>query len=287
MPFIDPTSALWPWLAFVWGSLWGSFSNVFIGRWPREQSVVRPGSRCDACGTPVRWHDNIPLVSYILLGGRCRDCGAAIGLETPIVELSMALLSVALWGHAAAVSGPHLLPAMEWFFVLFGFGWGLVTASIVDLHHMMLPDVITLGGIGVGVIASALGFGPPLLESAVTALASAAAIIVLFIWGYRWLTGSAGMGFGDAKLLAMIGAFLGAEGAVFSLFAGAIQGLVVGGGAVLAQRRHRSGSGERLGKTRIPFGPFLAVGALEYLFWGQGVVHRYVGLLRTIIEWVV
>jgi len=284
--FLDPQSSVWLWLSLVWGALWGSFGNVFISRWPKEQSVVRPASHCDSCGRPVRWYDNIPILSYLLLQGKCRDCKASIGIETPLVELFMGLYSVAIWRHAVGRGEGDMLSAAAFFFVLFIFGWGLIVASVIDLHHMMLPDTITIGGTLLGVILSALGFGPGLFESVLASVSSFLVISILFIWGYKRLTGTAGMGFGDAKILAMIGAFQGVGGSVFALFAGAIQGLLIGGAAVSFGKR-RSDEDTRWGKKRVPFGPFLALGALENIFWGKDLVSHYVGLIRNIIEWVV
>jgi len=287
--FLDPYSWEWLILAAVWGALWGSFGNVFIYRWPLEKSVVRPASRCDSCGTPVRWFDNVPVFSYILLLGRCRKCNQPIGIQTPLVELTMALFSLLLYRHALLNIDAAPLHLAAWFFIYFIFVWGLLVVSVIDLQTMLLPDVITLGGCALGLLASLAGFGPDILESLIAAASSFLVIYVLFILGYRLVTGSPGMGMGDAKLLAMIGAFLGIRGSIFSLFAGALQGLVIGGGLMIFSRSDKNteaGPGKPGGfrKQKIPFGPFLAIGALEYFFWGERIIEKYIELFTRLLN---
>ncbi len=288
-------------LAFIFGALWGSFANVVIVRWPRELSVVRPGSHCFSCQAPIRWYDNIPIVSFIILRGRCRHCGAAFSPRYLLVELAMALLSVAVM-HITFLRADVLQPAgLLEYVIWFAFVWSLVTVAMIDLSHYLIPDVIVLPGIVAGCLANAfflpLGWMEPLLAAA----AAYAGIRLLFIDGYRLLRGRQGMGHGDAKLLAMLGAFLGFEGVLFALFAGALQGLVIGLAMVAVRRRNglanepvfeeeldgteRPQDAQHVSVTaaRVPFGPFLALGAVQYLFIGQWALAAYsIGFSRLL-----
>lgn len=210
---------------FVFGLLWGSFLNVVIYRVPRELSVVRPASHCPACETPIAPWDNIPILSYVLLRGRARCCGARMSPRYPIVELIGGVLSLAIFevfvlglpgstsvGRAAAIYGAD-----------FAFCMGLVAAAFIDAEHMFLPDPITLGGIVLGVFTATLR-GLPFTDSLLGAAAGFVGVWVPFIFLYKGLLGRTGMGLGDAKLLALAGAWFGWPGAVFTLFAGAVQG---------------------------------------------------------------
>jgi len=212
---------------FVFGLLWGSFLNVVIYRVPRELSVVRPASHCPACGEPIAPWDNIPVVSYLLLRGRARCCGARMSPRYPLVELIWGALSLAVFevfvlglpgstsvGRAAAIYGAD-----------FALCLGLVAAAFIDAEHMYLPDAITLGGIVLGVFTATLR-GLPLTESLLGAAAGFVGVWFPFIFLYKGLLGRTGMGLGDAKLLGLAGAWFGWPGAVFALFAGAVQGTV-------------------------------------------------------------
>ena len=285
--------APWQWqlIAGVFGALWGSFANVVIVRWPREMSVVRPGSHCLACGKPIRFYDNVPILSYLVLRGRCRDCKARFSPRYALVELAMALLAVSV-ARMTLLAGPvPFQQAAAEFCIWFGFVFALVTVAMIDLDCYLIPDAVALPGIAVGIAANAFVLPLGWMEPLAAAVAGYAIIRLVFIEGYRLLTGRPGMGEGDAKLLAMIGAFIGYQGGVFALFAGALQGLVVGTIVVLARRRSNEPEpvfdeelGEdgalperpvRLRKARVPFGPFLALGALEYLFFGERLVAVY------------
>ena len=284
--------------AAVFGALWGSFANVVIVRWPKEQSVLRPASHCTTCGTPIKAYDNIPILSYLLLRGRCRACGAKFSPRYVVVELALALLSVGVLRMTLLADPPTPLVGVGEYFVWFAFVFGLVTAGMIDLETYLLPDVITLPGIAVGLAANSFLLELGWKESLVAAVGGFAVIRLLFVDGYRLLTGKPGMGEGDAKLVAMIGAFLGVRGVVFALFAGALQGFVVGI-VMVARRRREGGAGDpvfeeerepaadaasgaeppppdtRLRKARVPFGPFLALGAIEYFFVGELLLAAY------------
>jgi leader peptidase (prepilin peptidase)/N-methyltransferase len=250
------------WMGFIFGLVIGSFLNVCIHRLPSSQSIVHPRSRCPQCGHLIRVYDNIPVLSYLILGGRCRDCGARISLRYPVVEL--------LSGAFAAMAVAR-----------FGLGWqallmyALIAAFLVitfiDLDHRIIPDVITLPGIPIGLAAS---FGPGMispLESLVGILAGGGSLF-LVAWGYQLVTQREGMGGGDIKLLAMIGAFIGWKGVLFTIFIASLTGTLAGMALIFRRRGDM--------KLAVPFGPFLAVGAIAYLFMGPELLSWYLGAVR-------
>jgi leader peptidase (prepilin peptidase) / N-methyltransferase len=293
----------WYFLIFaaVFGAMWGSFANVVIVRWPLGQSVVRPASHCFSCDKPIRFYDNIPVLSYLLLRGKCRHCGAGFSPRYAIIELVMALLSVAVV-QVTLLSGPTTIEAgLAEYFVWFAFVWALVTAGIIDLETFLIPDVISLTGIVVGLLVNIFVFRVDWLDPVLGAAGGYAIISLFFVHGYKLLTGQSGMGEGDPKLVAMIGAFLGPKGAMFALFAGAFQGLFAGTILVLHRRRSNNGprppldedeldedgneihGDSRLRKARVPFGPFLALGAIEYFFVGDVLLSSYLDFMSRLI----
>lgn len=246
-------------IVFVYGLVLGSFLNVVIHRLPREMSLWRPRSHCPACGALVRWFDNVPLLSFLWLGGRCRQCRAPISWRYPAVELATGAL-LALVHHrlgltvAAAEAGVLVLL--------------LVPLALIDLDHHLLPDVLTYPGIVLGLAGAAtegrLLYPPgqrllPLADAAVGA-ALGAAIPAAVIVAYRWLRGREGMGWGDVKLLAMLGAFLGWRGMLQALVLGAMVGGAVGLALIVAGRGR--------GDTELPFGTFLCAAGAAVLLWG-------------------
>jgi leader peptidase (prepilin peptidase) / N-methyltransferase len=288
-------------LAGVFGALWGSFANVVIARWPLGLSVVRPGSHCFSCKAPVRFYDNIPVLSYLLLRGRCRSCGARFSPRYAVVELLTALLSIAVLRMTLMVEPTSLVHGLASYFIWFGFVWALMTAGIIDLQTYLLPDAITLPGIAVGLFARAFVLDGDWMDSVIGAAGGYAVLSLLFVHGYRLLTGRQGMGEGDPKLVAMIGAFLGVRGAMIAVFAGAAQGLVVGTALTLYRRRTGSGpppprADEELDEdgaplegepplrlAAVPFGPFLALGALEAFFFGPNLLDAYMELAERLL----
>ncbi len=214
--------------AFVWfGLIWGSFLNVVIYRLPREMSVVRPASHCPGCEKPIKAYDNIPVLSYVILRGRARCCGVRMSPRYPLVELIGGMLSLAIFelllhrlsgstsiGRFCAIYGADFALAL-----------GLVAAAFIDAEHMFLPDSITLGGIVLGV-ATASFRDMGIKEAAIGGAVGFAGVYIPFIFLYKGILGRTGMGMGDAKLLALAGAWFGWPGAVFTLFAGALQGTV-------------------------------------------------------------
>lgn len=248
---MDPVFSI---AAFVLGAVVGSFLNVVILRLPAEgESIVFPPSRCPFCRTPIRWHDNIPLLSFLFLRGRCRDCARPISIQYPLVELCMALLSLALYTRFAL--------SFEFFFY-FLFLAALVAIIFIDLRHQIIPDLISLPGIVIGFAGSFLASPVTWQQSGIGILAGGG-ILYGIAMAYYLLTGREGMGGGDIKLLAMIGAFLGWQSLLFVVFASSLTGSVVG---IFAMLRQRKG-----GKTRLPYGPFLALAAMLFLFFRQDI----------------
>ncbi len=241
----------WGVVAFVFGAVIGSFLNVCIWRIPEGKSIVFPGSHCPSCGKPIRWTDNIPVLSYLLLRGKCRECRAPISPRYPLVELLTALFSVALlWNY-----GPGLPYAAAFCFVS-----ALIVITFIDLDHQIIPDVISLPGIPIFGVMAVFIMGLPFLDSVLGILIGGGFLYLVAV-GYELLTKREGMGGGDIKLLAMIGAFLGWQSLFFVVFASSIIGAVVGITLILLKGKNM--------KYAVPFGPFLALGSVLYLFAGK------------------
>ena len=288
------------WLvAFAWGAAWGSFFNVAIYRWPRGMSVVRPPSHCPNCAEPIRAWTNVPILGWLFLRGKASCCGNPISARYPLVELLGAILCVAiaeLWVVRAA-PGTLLLQATIEAILYYVFASGLLIATFVDIEWMEIPDEVSLPCAALGLVSAPFRVEPGLWSAAVGAGAAYLSVQVLFVWGYEALTGRRGMGEGDSKLLMMIGAFLGWRGALFSVVAGSLQGLIFAGLALVTGRKltptieERVIDGEvieapeeadtsRVGLLKLPFGPFLALAALEYLLAGDAILSWYFGLLQ-------
>jgi leader peptidase (prepilin peptidase)/N-methyltransferase len=237
----------------------GSFLNVCIHRLPRGESLNSPPSRCPHCDYRLRWSDNIPLVSYAWLGGRCRQCRARISVRYPIVEL----ITMALFVAHGAVFGwtPLLVPRVV-------FACAMVVLFAIDLEHHLLPNVITLPGIAVGLIASAVL--PPGIVDALIGVLIGGGVLWLIGEAYFRYSGHEGMGGGDVKMLAMIGAFLGWKLVLVTLVLSSVLGSVIGL-IVIAARKGGL-------KYALPYGTFLALGALVASLAGEAIVNWYVGL---------
>lgn len=280
-----------PTVAFVFGACVGSFLNVVIYRLPKEQSIVTPGSHC-GCGQPIKWHDNIPILSWLLLRGRARCCGRPFAFRYPFVELLTALLFLACslrFSPSMALAGAIFLSA-------------LVAATFIDLDHFIIPDVFTLGLAVVGVLLSfvipalhgqASGFF--LVDSVRSGLASILGVLVgsgLVLWIAllaEAVLKKEAMGFGDVKFVGAIGAFCGWQGAVFSVFGGAVVGTVWFAVALLWEKlsgRRASvappsetpeGEPTALGfGAHVPFGPMLAIAAALYFLFFRAWVGAWV-----------
>lgn len=234
----------------TFGAAVGSFLNVVILRLPQDdKSIVFPASHCPECEKQLYWYDNIPLLSYVFLLGKCRFCKEKISLQYPLVELIMTALTAALYGQFALTVA---------FFIYFVFCAALVAIIFIDFHHQIIPDVISLPGIILGFLAS---FVNPYVswQSSGLGILIGGGTLYCIAMGYYLLTKREGMGGGDIKLLAMIGAFLGWPSLPIVLFSSSFIGSIIGIGAMVQQKKG--------GKTVIPFGPFLSLGSLIYLFF--------------------
>ncbi|RWX47495.1 type 4 prepilin peptidase 1 Aspartic peptidase, MEROPS family A24A [Candidatus Electrothrix aarhusensis] len=241
--------------SFIFGALIGSFLNVVIFRLPDEtQSVVFPASHCPKCGTNLHWYENIPVLSYLALRGKCRTCKVPISLQYPVVELCMALLSLALYNEF----GFSLILPFYFLFLA-----ALLVIIFIDIHLQIIPDKISLPGILIGFASS---FFNPLVswqESGLGILLGGG-ILYAVAKGYLLIAKRDGMGMGDVKLLAMIGAFLGYQCLLYVIFFSSLTGSVVGIAAMFQQKKG--------GQTRIPFGPFLSLAALSWLFFQEDIL---------------
>ncbi|MFZ1057991.1 MAG: prepilin peptidase [Candidatus Rokuibacteriota bacterium] len=242
---------------FVLGAMVGSFLNVCAWRLPKGRSLWTPGSACPNCAHPIRWYDNVPILSFLFLQGRCRDCQAPIAWRYPIVELGTALLFALAYSQIG----------LEWplAFVLI-FLSALTVLTVTDLEHQLIPDRVTLPVIVAGFVGSLVGGRPAWLDSLLGILVGGG-IICGIILGSRLILGVDGMGGGDVTLAAMLGAFLGWKLLLLGLFLAVLVGAAVAL-ALLA-------AGRKGGKDPIPFGPFLALGGAVSLFWGKEILQWY------------
>lgn len=251
-------------LAAVWGLLWGSFANVCIARIPYHQSIVWPGSHCPACKVKLAWYDNIPLFSWLWLGRACRHCQKAISFQYPLVEMVTSLWHVGLfflflWPHATPL-------AFLQFFTYGFFGVTLLVLGWIDARHLLLPNAITYPAIPVFFLLGRFLPDVSLLQASI-GLLSGYLIVRLLADGYRLWTGREGLGYGDGKLLALVGGLLGWQAVVSSLFLGSLLALLFAVPWMLYQRRHSHKTNSSWRHTPIPFGPFLVLGALfDFVF---------------------
>jgi leader peptidase (prepilin peptidase) / N-methyltransferase len=239
----------------------GSFLNVCIYRLPRDLSVVWPASRCTACGREISWYENIPVLSYAALRGRCRTCGESISPMYPLIELLTAGVFVATY----AAFGP------AWLFpIRVAFGASMIVLLVIDLQHQILPNEITLPGIVVGLAASVVA--EPGWRDALIGAAAGGGVLWLVAWGYERLRHQEGLGFGDVKMLAMIGAFLGWKLMLLTLVGASILGSLTAGVLMV--------SGRADWQSKLPLGTFLAVIAVPVGLVGHVIVAWYVGFFN-------
>jgi len=241
----------------LFGLCVGSFLNVVIARIPEGKSIVFPGSACPRCGKSIAWYDNFPVLSYVLLRGQCRNCREPISWRYPAVELACGLLFVLAYHRFEA--GPALAAAL----ILLA---GLVAITAIDLDHQIIPDVLSLPGIILGVLFSlapgGIGWAPSLLG-----VLLGGGVFIVIIVASTLVLGQAGMGVGDVKLGAMLGAFLGWKLALLSILLSTLLGGPMAAVLLATGRKSR--------KDPIPFGPFLALGGLISLFWGDALLGWY------------
>jgi leader peptidase (prepilin peptidase) / N-methyltransferase len=249
----------------LFGLAFGSFLNVCISRLPRHTSIVRPASHCPSCGTPIRAWDNLPLLSWILLHGRCRHCRWPIPWRYPLVELATAslfLLIGLVYGLTLEAAGIAV------------FCFLLLGLAVMDAETMLLPDAFTLPGILLGVIFTGLTKGWPVAGMAI-AYALTAAMLILLIRGAYWLVRRReGMGLGDAKLLALIAAWLGLWQGLLVLFLGVVTAALYG--LLLLGKKRTS----EQGSIQLPLGSFLCAAGIYSIFWGERTIKWYLQFFR-------
>lgn len=270
MTEMDPAAYLYfSLLIFLGGACVGSFLNVCIHRIPRSESVVSPRSRCPECRRPIRWYDNLPLISFFALRGRCRSCGARISFRYVAVEALTAILFTLVWLEY----GWSTLTPIHWLVVS-----GLILATFVDLEHMIIPDRVSLGGMAAGLILSALvpalhqaDFIMESLQSSFFGLLVGAGSLWLVGVIGKWMFRKDAMGLGDVKLLGAIGAFTGWQGVLFTVMISSLLGSVVGLSLIVFGRKEW--------QSRVPYGPYLALAAVLWILWGTTWWDAYVAWL--------
>ncbi len=246
---------------FIIGTVLGSFFNVVIYRVPRGESVVRPPSACPACGTRLRWSDNIPILGYVFLRGRCRYCGDRISSRYIVVEFLAGALPVLLYSH------------FGWgreFLVYWPLSYVLLVLSFIDLDHRILPDKVTVPGMLVGLVVAPLAGITGFWESLIGLVVGGGALYLIAVLGELILKKES-MGGGDIKLAAMLGAFMGWKLVLVGLFVAFFIGAVVGTAVIASKPKDWD--------RAIPFGPFIALGAVLALLWGETAFTWYSGFL--------
>jgi len=247
---------------FIFGLCIGSFLNVCIYRLPQSKSIVQPRSMCPNCGVPIRFYDNIPILSYIVLRGKCRHCSASIAFRYPAVELI----------SGAFALGVYLKYGIRFdALIYYAFIATLLVITFIDIDHQIIPDVITLPGIPIFFAASFALMQITFVESIIGILVGGGSLF-LVAWLYHLLTKKEGMGGGDIKLLAMIGAVIGWKGVIFTIFVASAIGTLVGMLIIIKTRKTM--------KLAVPFGPFLAIGAITYILFGPQLINWYFNLLK-------
>ena len=289
--------------AGLMGLAFGSFLNVCLSRWPAGESVVKPRSHCRNCDHSLAWWENVPLVSWVMLRGRCRKCGTAIGWRYPLVELAVGVLwALSFWNLSENLLQPGFVSIFQYnilIFILFQavLYWILVALSVLDAEHLWLPDAITFPGIALGLVATLYRFvlpwnfhssqNPPSINwqevqrhllfsyaiHRLLAMLAAAALILLIRWIYKLVRKREGMGLGDAKLMAMLAAWLGLPGALLAFGLGAILGSVVALVLLLVPAARRGS--ETWAGSKLPFGTFLCAGGIVSSLWGQSMIAAY------------
>lgn len=273
-------------LVFFFGLLVGSFMNVVIHRLPKmmeqawkqearhllelpEQApaprfnLATPASRCPCCGHAIRWYENIPVLSWLMLRGRCSGCGSKISARYPVIELSAGLIA-AVTALQAGYS--------PWMLALIGASWCLLVLAMIDYDTMLLPDDLTYPLLWAGLLLALCGISPVSLQDAVIGAAAGYLVLWSVYWAFKLLTGKEGMGYGDFKLLAALGAWLGWQMLPLVVLLSSLVGAVIG--SILMA----SGAAQR--NQGIPFGPYLAAAGWIALLWGDTIVTSYLGLVQ-------
>ncbi len=252
----------WPFklAVFVLGTVVGSFLNVVIYRLPKGKSIIKPRSSCPSCGTLIKSWQNVPILSYLYLKGKCASCGAPISLRYPAVELITGIFSLTTFLRY----GFHPAAAVEFVFICL-----LIAITFIDLDTLTIPDVLSLPGIPFAVLGSVLT-GVLTLKASLVGLLVGGGFFWLLSFLYYVLRGKEGLGGGDVKLMAMIGAYTSWPGVLFTVLFASLSGTIVG---IVQMIRQKEGLA-----TMLPFGPFLAMGTLCYLYWGPSFYRWYFSL---------
>jgi leader peptidase (prepilin peptidase) / N-methyltransferase len=245
---------------FLIGAIVGSFLNVCIYRLPRHESIVFPASHCPHCGKPIKFYDNIPLLSYVILRGKCRNCKQNISGRYPIIETISGLLAIAI-----VIKYGLTLHSLLLLLLVFS----LIIVTFVDLDFQIIPDILSIPGIMAGIGASF--FMPTIswIDSILGILAGGGFLFIIAV-AYKWLTNRDGMGGGDIKLLAMVGAWLGWKAVPFILLISSFIGALIGSISLLLAKKSL--------RYKIPFGPFISIAAVIYLFFGPEIINWYINL---------
>ena len=249
-------------ISIIFGAIVGSFLNVCIVRLPKEESIVTPGSHCPRCNNPIKFYDNIPMISYLVLRGKCRHCNESISIQYPLIEGITALSSFLLFDKFGATLS---------YLFYFSFVSALIIITVIDLYHQIIPDVISIPGIGVGLLGSLIIPYISVFNSLIGILVGGGSLFLVATL-YQWLFKREGMGGGDVKLLAMIGAFLGWKSVILTILLSSFIGSIVGIAIMLLKGKDF--------KYAIPFGPFLSLAAVISLFYGETLISWYLGLRR-------
>jgi leader peptidase (prepilin peptidase)/N-methyltransferase len=271
------------------GLAFGSFLNVCLSRWPQGESIVKPRSHCRNCDHTLAWWENIPLLSWIALRGRCRKCRAPIGWRYPVVELAVGALWAATVWRSLTATDPFTPADWVWLVLVetiaaMALAWLLVALAVLDAENLWLPNFLTIPGTILGLVvtivheefASRVDVAPSLLRallSALVAIAVCAGLILLIRWLYQLIRHREGIGLGDAKLMALLAAWLGLPGALLAFGIGAVLGSVAAL-VILAVPAARLGS-ESWASTKLPLGTFLCIGGIISALWGQPLIGAY------------
>ncbi len=263
---IENAPAVFAALIFALGACIGSFLNVCIYRIPLDQSIVLPGSQCPYCKKPIAWYDNIPILSYFMLRGKCRACGASFSPRYAVVEALTAVLFLLVWLRYG------VSPLTPIYFLAIS---GLLLATFVDLDHMIIPDRVSIGGMLLGLVLSAFfpvlhgrdGMGEGLVTSGIGLTVGFGSLWLVSVLG-KWAFKKDAMGFGDVKLLGAIGAFVGWQGVLLTVMISSLLGTIIGLTFIIG--------GKQEWQSKIPYGPYLALGAILWMLWGMDWWTAYV-----------
>jgi len=249
-------------LIFIFGLCIGSFMNVCIYRIPLSKSIVTPRSMCPGCNSLISAYDNLPVISYILLKGKCRNCGIPISFRYPLVETISGLTALSVF-MKFGLSAEGL--------IYFVFISALLVMTFIDIDHRIIPDTISLPGIPIGFLLASLVLPSMNYKTSLAGILTGGGSLLAVAWIYNLITKKEGMGGGDIKLLAMIGAFTGWKGVLFTIFVASATGTLAGIAVMLKTKKDM--------KLAVPFGPFLSIGAILYIFFGTALISWYFNLL--------